>query len=199
MGDRHLNDLGGHSPNWQNTPGACVRQRSSPTRMWWTPTAVCCFYYESCYVIFQQDNAIPHTALIATASVRSPIVQVLPWPSYSPELNPIGPLSDTVPTHALQAKWLTSKRVIRTLISSMDMSNSQYLELMLDTWYSEFSWNNNYHLPCNVFILDMCPVCNVITHQVFWFVINVLHPTTTREQCHWYPPQRLILVNKYHK
>ncbi len=39
--------------------------------------------------LFQQDNAKPHTAAIATAWLLSRIVRVLNWPACSPDLSPI--------------------------------------------------------------------------------------------------------------
>ncbi len=39
--------------------------------------------------LFQQDNAKPHTAAIATAWLRSRRVRVLNWPACSPDLSPI--------------------------------------------------------------------------------------------------------------
>jgi hypothetical protein len=38
---------------------------------------------------FQHDNARPHTARITTALLTNSNVAVLPWPSKSPDLNPI--------------------------------------------------------------------------------------------------------------
>ena len=39
--------------------------------------------------LLQQDNARPHTARITTDSLRQQAVNVMPWPSVSPEFNPI--------------------------------------------------------------------------------------------------------------
>jgi hypothetical protein len=38
---------------------------------------------------FQQDNARPHTAHMTTNWLEGNCVDVLPWPAYSPDLNPI--------------------------------------------------------------------------------------------------------------
>lgn len=39
--------------------------------------------------IFMQDNATPHTALITREWLRENQLETLPWPPYSPDLNPI--------------------------------------------------------------------------------------------------------------
>lgn len=86
--------------------------------------------------IFQQDNARPHTARITTAFLQRNNVDVLPWPSKSPDLNPIEHLWDELDrrvrqrqpppqslqqlVNALQAEWANiPEQVIRNLTSSM--------------------------------------------------------------------------------
>lgn len=86
--------------------------------------------------VFQHDNARPHTARLTTAFLQNNNINVLPWPSISPDLNPIEHLWDeldrrlrqrqpqpqTLPelAAALQAEWATIPRdVIRTLVASM--------------------------------------------------------------------------------
>ena len=39
--------------------------------------------------VFQQDNARPHTARLTTNFLAANNVNTLPWPSLSPNLNPI--------------------------------------------------------------------------------------------------------------
>ena len=39
--------------------------------------------------LFQQDNARPHTARVAMKYTEQNNINVLPWPSKSPDLNPI--------------------------------------------------------------------------------------------------------------
>ena len=85
---------------------------------------------------FQQDNARPHTARLTTAFLNQHQVQVLPWPSLSPDMNPIEHLWDELdrrvrgreaaPTNhrelleALQEEWdAIPQQDIRALIESM--------------------------------------------------------------------------------
>jgi transposase len=85
---------------------------------------------------FQHDNARPHTARITTALLTNSKVAVLPWPSKSPDLNPIEHLWDDLDrrvrqrqpqpqslqqlVNALQDEWNNiPQQAIRTLISSM--------------------------------------------------------------------------------
>ncbi|GFU49080.1 transposable element Tc1 transposase [Trichonephila clavipes] len=44
--------------------------------------------------MFQQDNALPHTARISQHALRG--VQMLPWPAYSPNLSPIEHVWDVI-------------------------------------------------------------------------------------------------------
>ena len=39
--------------------------------------------------LFQHDNARPHTALISMDYLEQNTINVLPWPSKSPDLNPV--------------------------------------------------------------------------------------------------------------
>ena len=84
----------------------------------------------------QHDNTRPHTARITTALLTISNVVVLPWPSKSPDLNPIEHLWDDLDRrvrqrqpqpqslqqlmNALQDEWNNIlQQAIRTLISSM--------------------------------------------------------------------------------
>ena len=87
-------------------------------------------------VIFQHDNARPHTARIPRDFLAQNNVQVLDWPSRSPNLNPIEHLGDeldrrvrqrdpqpqTLPALfvALRAEYqLIRRHFIRNLVQSM--------------------------------------------------------------------------------
>ena len=85
--------------------------------------------------IFQQDNAPVHTAKIALGVFDANRVNVLSWPAYSPDLNPIenlwsimeanlrnnnSPSSLAELTDAVQTKWNSiPQTVLRDLIESM--------------------------------------------------------------------------------
>lgn len=87
-------------------------------------------------ITFQQDNARPHTARITQAFLQQQNIDVLPWPSKSPDLNPIEHIWDeldrrvrqrphkpiTLPElrQALQEEWDNlPQAVISTVIASM--------------------------------------------------------------------------------
>ena len=44
--------------------------------------------------LLQQDNARPHTARLTTDFLRQQVVNVMPWPLLSPDLNPIEHICD---------------------------------------------------------------------------------------------------------
>ena len=87
-------------------------------------------------ITFQQDNARPHTARITQAFLQQQNIDVLPWPSKSPDLNPIEHIWDeldrrvrqrphkpiTLPElrQALQDEWNNlPQAVISTVIAAM--------------------------------------------------------------------------------
>ena len=87
-------------------------------------------------LVFQQDNARPHSARVSQDYLRQNNVQVLDWPPFSPDLSPIEHLWDIldrrirrrVPApgsvrqlrEALQEEWENIRQEeIRTLINSM--------------------------------------------------------------------------------
>ncbi len=47
-------------------------------------------------LIFQQDNARPHSARITIAQLQENNVKVLPWPAFSPDPSPIEHLWDQI-------------------------------------------------------------------------------------------------------
>jgi transposase len=102
--------------------------------------------------LFQQDNARPHTARV-TMNYLEQNINVLPWPSKSPDLNPIEHLWDQLdkrvrqrqPPHQtldqlrqmLQQEWRTIPRNnVRNLIESMSRRCRAVLAACGDhTWY----------------------------------------------------------------
>jgi hypothetical protein len=85
--------------------------------------------------IYQQDNAPVHTAKVAQDILVAKKVKVLPWPAYSPDLNPIenlwamletslrshsSPSSLAELTKAVRIEWNSiPQEVLRDLIESM--------------------------------------------------------------------------------
>lgn len=86
--------------------------------------------------IFQHDNARPHTARLSTAYLAANNIAILPWPSMSPDLNPIEHIWDALDRRvrsrvnapatpnelfqALQQEWAAiPAQVIQDLIASM--------------------------------------------------------------------------------
>ena len=49
--------------------------------------------------IFMHDGATPHTARISMAFLRQSVMEVLPWASFSPDLNPIEHAWDYIRRH----------------------------------------------------------------------------------------------------
>lgn len=87
-------------------------------------------------VVFQQDNARPHTARLTTAVFTANNINTLPWPSLSPDLNPIEHIWDELDRRlraranapatpnelfrALQEEWeAIPQQTIRDFIASM--------------------------------------------------------------------------------
>ena len=52
--------------------------------------------------LFQQDNARPHTARVTMDYLEQNNINIIPWPSESPYLNPIEHLCDHLDKHVLQ-------------------------------------------------------------------------------------------------
>ena len=84
--------------------------RSITSRPWWSSKGIWLRYVTSLkysrptllpllaqhrdVITFQQDNARPHTARITMAFIGEHVVNVLPWPAYSPDMSPIEHLWD---------------------------------------------------------------------------------------------------------
>ncbi|CAG2201365.1 unnamed protein product [Mytilus edulis] len=104
--------------------------------------------------LFQQDNARPHTVLLTIDYLEQNTYNVLPWPSKSPDLNPIEYLWDQLDKRVrqrrpppqtldqlrqlLQQQWrVIPRNNIKTLIASMLMRCVAVLAARGDT-YGEF-------------------------------------------------------------
>lgn len=83
---------------------------------------------------FQQDNARPHVARVTREFLDEQEIQTMPWPPYSPDLNPIehlwdelgrrvmarGPITRAGLIRMLHEEWgAIPQETIRTLIRSM--------------------------------------------------------------------------------
>ena len=79
------------------------------------------------HLTFRQDNTRPHTTRVTTASLHQNNVRVMPWPSLSPDMNPIEHFGDilqrelnafqTRPTNARQLE-----QAIRQIYPTVNMA-----------------------------------------------------------------------------
>ena len=67
-------------------------------------------------LIVQQDNARPRNARAVTAELQRSDVEILPWPSRSPDLSPIEQLCDAIGrnVHNVEIGLLTDLRTLAT-------------------------------------------------------------------------------------
>ena len=85
-------------------------------------------------MVLQQDNSRPHTARLTQQFLQANNIPVLPWPAYSPELNPIEHLWDNLKRKvhalniqnaaqlqaALRREWnAIPQQMVRRLVGSM--------------------------------------------------------------------------------
>lgn len=104
--------------------------------------------------IFQHDNARPHTARLTTTFLQTNNIILLPWPSKSPDLNPVEHLWDELDrrvrqqqpesqslqqlVQALQAEWTyIPQQLIRNLTSSIGRRCQVVIDANVD-WFPIF-------------------------------------------------------------
>jgi len=65
--------------------------------------------------ILQQDNARPHAARLTREFLEEAEIHVMPWPAYSPDLNPIEHLWDALGRRVAERAPTTRPQLIRFL------------------------------------------------------------------------------------
>lgn len=66
--------------------------------------------------LFQQDNAPPHRARIALSALEENNINILPWPSCSPDLNPIEHVWDTLKRNLLRRNFFQNEQELRLAV-----------------------------------------------------------------------------------
>ena len=96
-------------------------------------------------VIFQQDNARPHSARLTREHLELHHINVLPWPAVSPDLSPI------------EHVWDEMKRRLRKLPERQQPANANQLAQTLQTIWKEIPQEQLLHL-----VASMRRRCNTV-------------------------------------